>query len=98
GVVVEHLLEVGYQPVGVDRVAVEAAADLVVHAAVGHVLAGEEDRVEERLAAGGALLAEEQLEDGGVRELGGAPEAAVVEVDVGQERLGRPPGEGGGEG
>ena len=35
-VVVEHLLEVGDQPAGVDRVAGEAAADLVVHAAVGH--------------------------------------------------------------
>ena len=34
--VVQHLLEVRDQPVGVDRVAVEAAADLVVHAAGGH--------------------------------------------------------------
>ena len=36
GVVVEHLLEVGYEPRFVDRVAGEAAADLVVDAAVGH--------------------------------------------------------------
>ena len=34
--VVEHLLEVGDEPVRVDRVAVEAAADLVVDAAGGH--------------------------------------------------------------
>src|SRR6185312_15261828 len=32
GVVVEHLLEVRHEPDGVDRVAVEAAADEVVHA------------------------------------------------------------------
>ena len=36
-VVVEHLLEVGDAPGGVDAVAVEAAADLVVDAAGGHV-------------------------------------------------------------
>ena len=36
GVVVEHLLEVRHQPVGVGRVAVEAAAQLVVDAAGGH--------------------------------------------------------------
>ena len=35
-VVVEHLLEVGDEPERVDRVAVEAAADVVVHAAGGH--------------------------------------------------------------
>ena len=35
-VVVEHLLEVGHGPGGIDRVAVEAAAELVVDAAVHH--------------------------------------------------------------
>ena len=35
-VVVEHLLEVRHEPDAVDRVAGEAAADLVVHAAGGH--------------------------------------------------------------
>ncbi len=35
-VVVEHLLEVGDHPAGVDRVAGEAAADLVVHPAARH--------------------------------------------------------------
>ena len=37
-VVVEHLLEVGHGPGGVDRVAGEAAADLVVDPAAGHRL------------------------------------------------------------
>ena len=36
GVVVEHLLEVRHEPAPVDRIAVEAAADEVVHAAGGH--------------------------------------------------------------
>jgi hypothetical protein len=35
-VVVEHLLEVRHEPLGIDRVAVEAAADEVVHAARRH--------------------------------------------------------------
>jgi hypothetical protein len=34
--VVEHLLEVGDEPVGVGRVTMEPAADLVVHSAGGH--------------------------------------------------------------
>ena len=36
GVVVEHLLEVRDEPAGVGAVAMEAAAELVVHAAAGH--------------------------------------------------------------
>ena len=39
-VVVEHLLEVGHQPVGIHRVAVESAAELVVHPAPREVVAG----------------------------------------------------------
>ena len=37
GVIVEHLLKVGNEPVAVGGVAVEAAAKLVVHAAEGHL-------------------------------------------------------------
>ena len=43
--VVEHLLEVRHQPLLVDRVAGEAAADVVVHPAAGHrVERGRDDR------------------------------------------------------
>ena len=38
GVVVQHLLEVRHEPAVVDRVAVEAAADQVVHATGGHAV------------------------------------------------------------
>ena len=44
GLVVEHLLEVGHQPVVVDGITVEAAPHLVVDAAPGHGAQGEECR------------------------------------------------------
>ena len=60
-VVVEHLLEVRHEPALVDRVAVEAAADEVVHAAERHpveraarhlLLAATEQELEHRARAG----------------------------------------------
>ena len=36
GLVVEHLFEVGCQPLIVDRITVKTAADLIVNAALGH--------------------------------------------------------------
>jgi hypothetical protein len=88
GVVVEHLLEVRHEPVGVDRVAMEAAPDLVVHAAARHPLAGEDDRLEQRRVAGGAVLAQEELERRRMRELRRAAESAFLTVDVREEALG----------
>src|SRR5450756_338098 len=52
GVVVEHLLEVRHHPGGVDRVAGEAAAELVVDAAAGHRRGGALDQVERHRVAG----------------------------------------------
>ena len=54
-VVVEHLLEVRHEPALVDRVAVEAAADEVVHAARRH-------RVERLLGHPRHLAAHQELE------------------------------------
>ena len=52
GVVVEHLLEVRHEPDRVGRVAVEAAAELVVDPAVGHLVEREpHDGVEPGVAA-----------------------------------------------
>ena len=88
-VVVEHLLEVRDEPALVDRVAVEAAADQVVHASGGHGV--------ERLGDHGQLAAaHEQLEGGGGRELRSAAEAAEGGVEdppqgtggVAEDRLG----------
>ena len=77
-VVVKHLLEVRHEPVVVDRVAVEAAADDVVHAPRGH-------RVERRRHHLQLATAEEELEDGMRRELGRPPEPAGARVEHGPE-------------
>jgi hypothetical protein len=85
-VVVEHLLEVRHLPGGVRRVAVEAAAHLVVDAARRHLL----ERADHHLARAGArratLVVEQEVELGWARELRRAPEAAVRLV----ERRGEP--------
>ena len=73
-VVVEHLLEVGDLPVGVDRVAREPAADLVVHAPRGHLA----QRVQRHLALSAP---EQELDRRRRRELRrGGREAAVLAV------------------
>ncbi len=72
-VVVEHLLEVRDQPGAVDRVAGEAAPDLVVDAAVRHPVEGE-------LGDVGIAPCEKQLERRSRRELRGAAEAAATHV------------------
>ena len=47
GVVVEHLLEMRHEPAIVDGVAGEAAAEVIVDAALGDVSQGEDDGVDE---------------------------------------------------
>ncbi len=92
GVVVEHLLEVGHEPVPVDRVAGEAAAELVVDAAGEHRV---ERRLDDRRLLGGATVVaaegagQQQLQRGGGRELGGAAETAVATVGGGEQSPGR---------
>ena len=73
GVVVEHLLEVGDEPVRVDRVAREAAADLVVHPARRHRAQRVGRHVE-------LATAQQELERRGGRELRRLAEAAVRRV------------------
>ena len=89
-VVVEHLLEVRHEPLLVDRVAVEAAADEVVHAAARHPV---ERALEPRSSA---PRAEQELERRRGRELRRVAEAAPARVElraqhahgVGEERVG----------
>ena len=79
GVVVEHLLEVGHEPLDIDAVAGEATADLVVHAAAGHA----PERAFEH-GAGGSVFGivrargacEQELKVGGGGELGRGAETA----------------------
>ena len=73
-VVVEHLLEVRHRPGLIDRVAVKAAADLVVDAAAGHAAQG----VQRHLALSPR---HQELKDRGLRELRRSAEAAVHRVE-----------------
>ena len=77
-VVVEHLLEVRHEPLRVDGVAVEAAADEVVHPAGGHA-------VERALDQLGLAAAQQELERRGGRELRRVAEAAVARVEAGAQ-------------
>jgi hypothetical protein len=87
-VVVEHLLEVRDEPGAVDRVAGEAAADLVIHAAAGHPPQG----VERHLAL---PAPEQELDRGAGRELRRGPEAAALGVvEPAERRHGRVQGGG----
>ena len=87
--VVQHLLEVGHEPVRVDRVAVEAAADLVVHAAGRHRVERDRDHLE-RLGCGVARgHVEEEVERHRLRELGGAAEAAEALVELAAQPVDR---------
>lgn len=82
GVVVQHLLEVRHHPVGVHRVPGEAAAELVVDAAAGHRPAGAHGHLQRRLRTGPGVVAQQELQHHGRRELGRAAEAAPALVEV----------------
>ncbi len=86
GLIVEHLLEVGDVPLGIDRVAVEAAAQVIVHAARCHLPQGEEGH---GLGDVGVLLGlvrlggdvEQELEVDRARELRRTAEAAFLGIE-----------------
>ena len=88
--VVEHLLEVRHEPVRVDRVAVEAAADLVVDAAGGHRVERAGDHLQHLGRAGSVPAEVEQQRDRHrLGELGRATEAAEPAVELVLEVLDR---------
>ena len=84
GVVVEHLLEVRDRPEPVDAVAEEAAAQVIVEAALRHAVERMRDHRERlRVRIAGAVrvpVREQELERRRVRELRPAAEAAVLGV------------------
>ena len=94
GLVVEHLLEVGDQPLGVGRVAGEAAAQVVVDATGGHGVEGAGGHGQGRRRPSGrpvgARVAQGQVDQGRLGELGGAAEPAPLGVEP-PGQLGRPP-------
>jgi hypothetical protein len=89
GVIVEHLLEVRDEPVGVHGVAGETAAQLVVDAAVGHLPERQLHAVEGGAVASAVMVAEQDLQVHGLGEFGGRPEPAEAAVQLREERPGR---------
>ena len=86
-VVVEHLLEVRDHPPGVDRIAAEAAAELVVETALGHARQRQRGHVERLqvglgVAGGGVPVAQQPLEGRCRRKLRRAAEATEVAVEA----------------
>ena len=73
GVVVQHLLEVGDQPPLVDRVAREAAADVVVHASGRHGVERGDDRLERSGGTGAVVVSEEVSEAHRLGNFGARP-------------------------
>ena len=83
GVIVKHLFEVGHQPISVGGVAVEAAADLVVDATVGHLLQCNLDQFQRTGIVAVMVVTQQEFRTHGLRELGCVAETAVLIVEVG---------------
>ena len=73
GVVVEHLLEMRDQPLGIHGIAGEAAAQLVMDAAGGHAVAGVEDHAKGLRVLKTFGVAQQEPGLAWVREFGGRP-------------------------
>src|SRR6185369_14068102 len=77
GIVVEHLLEVRDQPARVGGVAMETAAELIVHAAIRHFSARVIDHFERISISCAHVSAQQKLERHRRRKLRSASEPAV---------------------
>ncbi len=86
GVVVEHLLEVRDEPDRVGRVAVEAAAELVVDPAVGHRIETAPRDGERTRVPGRGRAPEEVLDRHRLGELGSASPPAVRGIEARLDR------------
>ena len=83
GVVIEHLLKVGHQPVGVGGVPVETAANLIVDTAAGHLLQGHLHHFQGTLVVTVVVVAEQEFRGHWLRKLGRRAEPAVLVVEIG---------------
>ena len=86
-VVVEHLLEVRHEPVGVGAVAVEAAAELVVDPAAGHLGQGVGDGLPLLLIAGAPPILEQEVQVHRLRELRRIAEPTLMWVEAAHQVL-----------
>src|SRR5262249_45932318 len=80
-VVIEHFLEMRHQPALIDRVASEAAAEMIIDAALRDALERELDRVAVARLAGALAGTPEKLEQHRLRKLRRSAGAAVDRVD-----------------
>ena len=87
--VVQHLLEMGDEPLGVGRVAMKAAPELVVDTAASHRVQRLLHHLEGRLLARPAPVVQQQRQHGRLGELGGRPEPAVDGIEVAGQCLER---------
>src|SRR5260370_23540280 len=81
GIVVGHFFEVGDEPAFIDGIAMETAGELVVDAAASHFLEGGFGHCQEMLFFCLLVALEDEVDVGGVRDFGGAAEAAVFDVE-----------------
>src|SRR3982751_3556039 len=80
GIVIEHLFKVRYEPFGISGVTMKTAAELIVHAAVRHLVAGVADDFERFTITRARMSAQQEFEGHGRRKLGSAAEAAVYRI------------------
>ena len=85
-VVVEHLLEMRHQPFLVDRIAREAAAEVIVDAAVRHALERELDHLIEARVVAPHAGAPQHFKHGALRKFRRAAEAAVHRIEHARDR------------
>ena len=89
GIIVEHLLEMRHKPLGINGVPCEAAADLVVHAAGRHLVAGVKHHVDGVLVAGAMRVAQQHQRLARPGKFRCITKAAVARVVLGLEPLHR---------
>src|SRR4029077_18503270 len=86
GVVVEHLLEMRNRPFGVDAVAAEPAAELIVDPSVGHARKRDRDDFQRALVAARCVAPETEPELERVWKLRRTAKASVDGVEGTRER------------
>ena len=81
-VIVQHLFKVWRQPALVHRIAMETAAQLVVHAAARHLPQAVSHHFQRLLAAGPVVITQQEAQRHGLGKLGRAAKAAVDGVEI----------------